>query len=71
MKGARLLLLILHGHVPQNVDERLGFVMRSFERTPVGQWGQRPRDFFSGHDSGAAASGHCVWTFLIVSRRFV
>jgi hypothetical protein len=39
MKRTRLFPLILHRYVPEDIDERLGLMMRFFEGTAIRQWG--------------------------------
>ena len=56
MESERLFLLILHCDTPQDVDERLRFMMRFFERAPAGQRRERPSDFFAGHILDAVAA---------------
>jgi hypothetical protein len=75
MEGARLRLLVLDRNVAQDRRERFCFMMRLFQGAPARQWGQRPRDFFSGHrfeSSGLLTgqrSGFAL--FLTVPIRFV
>jgi hypothetical protein len=56
MKGPRLVLLVFHGHVAQDFDQGIGFMMRFLKRAPVWERRERPGDFLSGHilEAGAA-----------------
>lgn len=49
MKSARLGLLVLHGYVAEDRDQRFGFMMRFFYRAPARQGSQCTRNFLSGH----------------------